>query len=190
MQIREGAYYRTRSGDVVGPLQPNKIQRGGWASHNFQWYDTGRFIPTNARHMSEVIASLLSDDGPMDLISEVYVSDTPPSDDVMLNLSEIARTKVKAMGEGNFGMDENPPCGIRLRWLVKVVDRPHDTPPDALLPDIITDQPRKTLRDELEEKAALAILSGYYASPSLWPSKDPFGDIWDAAKGFVEARKK
>jgi hypothetical protein len=126
----------------------------------------------------------------MDLISEVYVSDTPPSDDVMLNLSEIARTKVKAMGEGNFGMDENPPCGIRLRWLVKVVDRPHDTPPDALLPDIITDQPRKTLRDELEEKAALAILSGYYASPSLWPSKDPFGDIWDAAKGFVEARKK
>jgi hypothetical protein len=48
----------------------------------------------------------------------------------------------------------------------------------------------KTLRDELQEKAALAILSGYYANPSLGPSKDTLGDIWDVAKEFVEARKK
>jgi hypothetical protein len=65
-----------------------------------------------------------------------------------------------------------------------------DTPPDAPLPDIITDQPCKTLRDEFEEKAALAILSGYYSNPSLGPSEDTFGDVWDAAKRFVEARKK
>jgi hypothetical protein len=176
MQIREGAYYRTRHGDVVGPMRRTKDQ--SWYSCYHTWNEDGGIFLSGAEHG-------------LDLINEVYVSDTPPSEDVMLNLSEIARAKTKAMGEGNFGLDENSPCGIRLRWLVEVVDRPHDTllnvptpPADAPAPEA------KTLRDKLEEKAALAILSGYYANPTLGPSENTLGDIWDMAKEFVEARKK
>jgi len=47
----------------------------------------------------------------------------------------------------------------------------------------------KTARDELVEKAALAILNGRYANPSPMSSYK-FAEIWLAAEHFVEARKK
>jgi hypothetical protein len=129
MKICEGAYYRTRGGQVFGPMVP-----GGNPASDYVWC----LDPLKGFSWDSEGLWRKGWDGPMDLISEVYVSVTPPSDDVMLNLSEIARTKTKAMGEGNFGIDENPPCGIRLRWLVEVVDRPHDTPPaDAPTPEAI-----------------------------------------------------
>ena len=68
MQIREGAYYRTRGGDdkpgiVVGPLQ--------YSSTSKCWYVPGwSWIASGARYYGV--------EGDMDLISEVYVSDTPP----------------------------------------------------------------------------------------------------------------
>jgi hypothetical protein len=188
MQIREGAYYRTRGdgknpGAVFGPMQFSSGSQC-WRVPGWSWTVTGQrysnhedemdlitevyVIPRGAgrKGMSDIVERLrntpnwmreefgswksvmrsydrdgngrvigplmFTGDGEfLHLVAEVYVSDTPPSDDVMLNLSEIARTKSKAMGEGNFGINENPPCGIRLRWLVEVVDRPHDTPPAA-----------------------------------------------------------
>jgi hypothetical protein len=68
MQIREGAYYRTPGGDVVGPLKRVEIfdEVQFWAGHYWlRWRNDGTFH---------------KDDPPdMDLISEVYVSDTPPA---------------------------------------------------------------------------------------------------------------
>jgi hypothetical protein len=64
MQICEGAYYRTRCGDVVGPMQPTS------ANHCFCWETAvGSWTATG---------SLIGDEEhDLDLISEVYVSDTP-----------------------------------------------------------------------------------------------------------------
>jgi hypothetical protein len=128
MKIKEGAYYRTRGGQVVGPMLM-------WVLPGASKYPY--FVGTHELKILE-----WGTDGQymygkscfMDLISEVYVRHTPPA--------------------------------------------------DAPAPET------KTLRDELVEKAALAILSGYYANPSLGPSKNTFGDVWNAAKEFVEARKK
>jgi hypothetical protein len=113
-----------------------------------------------------------------DLISEVYVSDTPPAvKDTEAELRDMMR-------DPRYWRTHEP------EFVKRVIDGFRalgggDTPPaDAPAPEA------KTLRDELEEKAALAILSGYYANPGVWPSEDTFGDVWDAAKQFVEARKK
>jgi hypothetical protein len=128
MKIREGAYYRTRGGRVIGPMKHVAYRAEKWSfwADGFNdgapcWTDEGRWCEFDDSH-------------DMDLISEVYVSDTPPA--------------------------------------------------DAPAPEA------KTLRDELEEKAALAILTGYYSNPTLGPSQNTFGDVWDVAKQFVEARKK
>jgi len=51
MQIREGAYYRTRGGDVVGPMQPSKREKlGGWIGIDHSWYEDGRFLNSGAQH--------------------------------------------------------------------------------------------------------------------------------------------
>ena len=72
MKIREGAYYRTRGGQVFGPMV--KAEK-----------PTTKYIWC----LSHVMDGTLWDEegvwrrgwsGPFDLISEVYVSDTPPAD--------------------------------------------------------------------------------------------------------------
>jgi hypothetical protein len=64
MQIREGAYYRTRDGAVVGPMQTRDESCYCWKSGTDCWTDKGEF--EKGRQWEH------------DLISEVYVSDTPP----------------------------------------------------------------------------------------------------------------
>jgi hypothetical protein len=66
MQIREGAYYRTRSGDVVGPMAIVSGHNDIFTATDFTWNEDGSFVRGNSHKL--------------DLISEVYVSDTPPSD--------------------------------------------------------------------------------------------------------------
>ncbi len=73
MKIREGAYYRTRNGRVIGPMQAAGYSAEKWKfwARGFNegtpcWTDEGRW--------SDIV-----DDHDMDLISEVYVSDTPPA---------------------------------------------------------------------------------------------------------------
>ena len=68
MQIREGAYYRTRGGHVVGPMKKTDDCMQDdypWSSMYECWTDTGQF-------------NIADDECEADLISEVYVSDTPP----------------------------------------------------------------------------------------------------------------
>jgi hypothetical protein len=123
MKIREGAYYRTRGGYVVGPMKRAEIfdEVLFWAGHYFfRWRDDGTFH---------------KDDPPdMDLISEVYVSDTPP---------------------------------------------------DAPLPDIITDQPCKTLRDEFAMEAMKLLI------PRHERREETLAEFaYRQADAMMEARKK
>jgi len=114
MKIEAGKYYRTRGGDVVGPMRRRGLTTFPWGDGTDCWTDNGRF--------SEDVNNC-----DMDLVSEVYISDTPV-----------------------------------------------DT--------------TKTARDELVEKAALAILKAHYANPGTTGYGMDW--IWDAAEHFVEARKK
>ena len=88
MQIREGAYYRTRGGDVVGPMRKEETHSFyPWVTTGHGWTIGGRFSANS--------------DGPLDLISEVYVSDTPPADapapEAKTLRDEFADTALKAM---------------------------------------------------------------------------------------------
>jgi hypothetical protein len=71
MQIREGAYYRTRCGDVVGPMKPVTVANDAphpryvWGCFGRTWTDSGDY-DFGAGYLEE------------DLICEVYVIDTPP----------------------------------------------------------------------------------------------------------------
>jgi hypothetical protein len=77
MKIREGAYYRTRGGDVVGPMKPVTVANDAphpeyvWGCFGRTWTDSGDY-DFGAGYLEE------------DLISEVYVSDTPPADALTL----------------------------------------------------------------------------------------------------------
>ena len=74
MKIREGAYYRTRGGNVFGPMartslkETNYVWRMGGDTSPYSWTDEGYWRRPG-----------YSDQ--FDLIAEVYVSDTPPSDE-------------------------------------------------------------------------------------------------------------
>lgn len=71
MKIREGAYYRTRGGYVVGPMEKTGHGNYPWSSLHDCWTDDGRF-------------NIADDECEADLISEVYFSDTPPADALTL----------------------------------------------------------------------------------------------------------
>jgi hypothetical protein len=67
MQIREGAYYRTRRGDIVGPIIKQDHPEWVWHYNNHSWLGNGGW-------------NRYGEPRELDLISEVYFSDTPPSD--------------------------------------------------------------------------------------------------------------
>ena len=66
MKIREGAYYRTRDGFVVGPMRRVDWCDATFTAGDFTWNEDGSYVQAITYNM--------------DLISEVYVSDTPPAD--------------------------------------------------------------------------------------------------------------
>jgi len=67
MKIEAGKYYRTRGGNVVGPIRND---------------ETTSIYPLTTIGHSWTIGGRFSDnsDSLLDLISEVYVSNTPPAD--------------------------------------------------------------------------------------------------------------
>ena len=150
MKIREVAYYRARNGRIFGPMRsPDFCERYPWASGILQWDENGRCYQTGTRR-----------DEDHDLISEVYVSDTPPSDepaappsdDIVLsfNLSERAReSRDWSAGRIGFWLNDRliqADFSIRLTGLEG--KSPRDTPQaDAPAPEA------KTLRDEFAMEA-------------------------------------
>ena len=205
MQIREGAYYRTRSGDVVGPMQkPNDLVKTDypWVSQYECWTDAGKF--NIADEISEA-----------DLISEVYVSDTPPA-----NAPAIRDTKTMQIREGAYyrtregrvigpmkhvdyraekwkfaavGFNDGAPCWTdEGRWcefddyhVMDLISEVYvsDTPP-AEAPALET----KTLRDEF----AMAALQGLMANPDNPPDtrREWAEEAYLYADAMMEARKK
>jgi hypothetical protein len=123
MKIREGAYYRTRGGLIVGPLTRVSWCDRTFAAYDMTWKENGSYV--------------LGITNSLDLISEVYVSDTLP---------------------------------------------------DAPLPDIITDQPCKTLRDEFASDWMKAVLANpNHADGDM----ESFACMaYRMADAMMEARKK
>jgi hypothetical protein len=73
MKIREGAYYRTRDGYVVGPMKINLDDP------DRPWCDqTGMAWPDDGKYDDDLDLKTDINGDSLDLISEVYVSDTPP----------------------------------------------------------------------------------------------------------------
>lgn len=66
MKIEAGKYYRTRRGLIVGPLTRVSWCDRTFAASDITWKENGSYVQgiTN----------------PLDIISEVYVSDAPPAD--------------------------------------------------------------------------------------------------------------
>lgn len=91
-EIVEGGYYRTRSGDVVGPLK----QIG---SHNRRFIANGQYFACDGRYLSS------KEDGPHDLIKRVYVSDTPPEQRAPASPAEQPEPKVGDVWKRNDGTD-------------------------------------------------------------------------------------
>jgi hypothetical protein len=67
MKIREGAYYLMRNRQFIGPVELGAFSERPWVSLGLAWAPDGSHDPENGPHQ-------------YDLISEVYVSDTPPAD--------------------------------------------------------------------------------------------------------------
>ena len=73
MKIREGAYYRARNGQLIGPMKINSDEP------DRPWHDDAMMTwPDNGKYDDEPDLKTDRDWGGFDLISEVYVSDTPP----------------------------------------------------------------------------------------------------------------
>ena len=67
MKIEAGKYYRMRNGQFIGPVERDAFSERPWVSLGLAWSDRGSHDPWHGPHQ-------------YDLISEVYVSDTPPAD--------------------------------------------------------------------------------------------------------------
>jgi hypothetical protein len=169
MKIREGAYYRTRGGDVFGPMARTLLKgtkyvwRIGGDTSPYSWTEEGYWR--------------LSHSDTFDLISEVYVSDTPP---VVTETEEELR---EMMRDPRYWQKREP------EWVKRVTDGFRvlvggDTPPENA-----PAQEVETLRDKF---AGVAII-GLLANPSL-PSKSlkewVGGAAYDAADAMMEAREK
>ena len=67
MKIEAGKYYQTRGGDVVGPLSAvSWLMTRAFSALDLTWHEDGSYVQGVP--------------GNLDLISEVYVNDTPPAD--------------------------------------------------------------------------------------------------------------
>ena len=132
MKIREGAYYRTRGGDdkpgtVVGPMQYSSTSKC-WYVRGWSWTASG------ARYYGV--------EGDMDLISEVYVSDTPPT----------LVTVRTGSGGGGGGMTPDTPPDAPKGSMLKPQDwrrlKPIEPSPET-----------KTMRDEFAGYAIIGLLA-------------------------------
>ncbi len=153
MQIREGAYYRTRGGQVFGPMVP-----GGTPASDYVWC----LDPLIQGYNWDSEGSWRKGwDGPLDLISEVYVSDTPPAvketeDQLreMMRDPRYWRTRdpeyVKRVTEGFRALvgGDTPPDvkETEADWRTKLIDAGPNGP-------LIETHDRKTLRDEFAMEA-------------------------------------
>jgi hypothetical protein len=108
MKICEGAYYRTRDGYVVGPMRRSlaSIKDSPWYSNFNSWRVDGHFYKTGDEHG-------------LDLISEVYVSDTPPA---VQKTEDKWRARLLAAGPGPF-IEVQETKTLRDEFVMRLMDR-------------------------------------------------------------------
>ena len=173
MKIEAGRYYRTRRGTVAGPMKAtNPKTYWVWVCNGTTWTANGRYYGDN-------------EESAADLISEVYVSDTPPAPqegknvpskelrDIPTKSLERFERLVSTMVSAEYANGYREACKHII----------HDTPPaDAPAPEA------KTLRDEF----ASDWMKGVLANPN-----QPDGDresfacmAYRMADAMMEARKK
>jgi hypothetical protein len=155
MQIREGAYYRTRGGHVFGPMVWDKDP-----TINYPWHivSTEPEVCWDKRGFW-----LVTGTSQLDLISEVYVSDTPPAD---------------APAPGTIRLDP------RAEWKLFRQMGPHELVTNAPAPMLET----KTLRDEFAGRVLTGMMADHTA-----PDRPPefFADLaYKYADAMMEAREK
>jgi len=171
MQIREGAYYRTRGGDVVGPMchgEPGS--HFPWITLTRCWTMAGMVFRGEEGH-----------ENCMDLISEVYVSDTPPA------VTETEAELREMMRDPRYWQKREP------EWVKRVTDGFRalvgGSVPPAFGPNgpLIETHDRKTLRDEFAMEAMKLLFPKYGAD---WVEVMLAIDAYKQADAMMEARKK
>jgi hypothetical protein len=161
MKIEEGKYYRTRDGQIVGPMQRRDHQSPyNWADLNHCWTDNGRF-------------SLSPRENNYDLISEVYVSDTPPSD-ALKTEAELRQM----MRDPRYWQKRDP------EWIKRVTD--------GFRALVGGDTPSAPEVETLRDRFAGRVLTGMMADHTA-PNRPPefFADLaYKYADAMMEVRKK
>ena len=192
MKIESGKYYRTRGGQVFGPMVRDEDYNA-----NFPWCLVFRFAENcwaedGRWHLND-------EEYPFDLVAEVYVSDTPPafmrlaktpSDDtvVSFNFSQMARDGRKwATGSIGFWIGDEMRTAHYDVHIGGVEGKawPSDVPnPWRDKRGLPAPAPEaKTLRDEFAMRLMDwdAFAGGY---------KDEAEQLYRAADAMMEARKK
>jgi hypothetical protein len=151
MKIEAGKYYRTRGGDdkpvtVVGPMQYSSTSKC-WYVPGWSWTASG--------------ACYYGVESDMDLISEVYVSDTPPAD---------------------TPAPETIRLDPRTEWKLFRQMGPHELVTNASVPMLET----KTLRDEFAMAALRQAGDEFDNNPPSYAADWAY----QYADAMMEARKK
>lgn len=165
MKIEAGKYYRTRDGDVVGPMRLRKDQ--SWYSCYYQWNEDGGIFSSGADHG-------------LDLIAEVYVSDTPPG----VYASEAEQDRDVFFNRlGRITEELNLPMDATASRIIEAIRALSDTPPvDAPA------QGAKTLRDEFAGYAIIGLLA---AGDCHAFNRDEMAvEAYRQADAMMEARRK
>ncbi len=166
MKIEAGKYYRTREGRVIGPMKHVayakkwNVAAVGFNDGDPCWTDEGRWCEFDDYHV-------------MDLIAEVYVSDTPPA------VKETEEELREMMRDPRYWQKREP------EWVKRVTEGfralvGSDTPPaNAPAPET------KTLRDEF----AIAALTGMISADHEFTDRIA-EETYEIADAMMEARKK
>ena len=163
MKIREGAYYRTRGGDVVGPM------RHGEPGSHFPWITLTRCWTMAGM----VFRGEEGHENCMDLISEVYVSDTPPG----VKYTEAQLREM--MRDPRYWRTREPEFVKRVTEGFRALVGGGAPPADVPAPEA------KSLRDEF----AMAALTGLLAANYEFTDRIA-EETYEMADAMMEARKK
>ncbi len=186
MKIEEGKYYRTRGGNVFGPMartslkETNYVWRMGGDTSPYSWTDEGYWRRPG-----------YSDQ--FDLIAEVYVSDTPPPDTGESDACKAEAELREMMRDPRYWRTREPEFVKRVMEgflaLVGGDMPPADVENTFQNCTIGTYAPEtKTLRDEFA-MAALKAMLGHSDYVELSPDQMAV-EAYRQANAMMEARKK
>jgi hypothetical protein len=182
MKISEGAYYRTRCGDVVGPMRRCAGCDDTFMAVGSTWNEDGSYLD----HVPYRL----------DLISEVYVSDTPAAQEIKnVSSKELLDIPTKALERferlAGTMVSEEYANGYReaCKHIIHDMSDASLSHTDSDTPPADTPAPEaKTLRDEFAGRVLTGMMADHTA-----PDKPPefFANLaYKYANAMMEARKK